>query len=68
MKPTSIKLSEGMLKELKGAAQAHRRTVSFIIRDSIEFWLAKHRREAAETEELKAGDRISPRHSESGIL
>jgi predicted transcriptional regulator len=68
MQPTSIKLSAEMLKDLKSVAQTQRRSVSFIIRDSITFWLGEHRRRTDETEGQKAGNQISPQHSELGIL
>jgi hypothetical protein len=55
MRITSIKIGEGVLRELRTIATAERRSVGFLVRDSIELWLAKHRRQAGADEVEETG-------------
>jgi predicted transcriptional regulator len=56
MVTTTIKLHDHDMKELQAIAREERRSVGFLIRDAIAFWLAEHRRQIAEIEKQKKGD------------
>ena len=43
MKTTTVKISAEMLRELQSVAKVERRSMGFLIRDSIDFWLAARR-------------------------
>ncbi len=53
MVTTTIKLHDYAMKELRAIAKDERRSVGFLIRDAVAFWLADHRRQVAEIEKQK---------------
>ena len=48
MVSTTIKISENAMSELRSIATTERRSVGFLIRDAITFWLTEHARQEAE--------------------
>lgn len=50
MRITSIKMEEKVLRELRRIAGVERRSVGFLVRDAVGFWLAEQRRQAVEDE------------------
>ena len=50
---TTIKLHDHDMEELKAIAKEERRSVGFLIRDAIVFWLTEHRRQVAEIQKQK---------------
>jgi hypothetical protein len=45
---TTIKISESAMSDLRSIAAKERRSVGFLIRDAVTFWLTEHARQEAE--------------------
>jgi predicted transcriptional regulator len=53
MVTTTIKLHDQDMEALRTIAKIERRSVGFLIRDAVAYWLAEHRRQIAEIEAQK---------------